>query len=60
MKLKFNVTFKNGLKTVATVEGVKEVDTKDVTVNDLGEAVHQVEQHLEKLTGLRVHVEQVS
>lgn len=60
MKFFFNVVFKSGLKTVATVAGVKEVDTKDVSAVDLGEAVHQVEQHLEKLTGLRVHVEQVS
>lgn len=61
MKLKFKITVKNGPKIVAEFEGQREIDTSDgtITVADVHDKVLECEQHLEKLTGLRFHIEQV-
>jgi hypothetical protein len=56
MKLRFNVVFKRGARTVHEIEGIREVDGDDITVGELGEKVIQTEQFLEKLTGLRCHI----
>lgn len=58
MKLAFKITFKKGMKTVAVVEGDAK-EAADLTVGDVTELVLQTEQFLEKLTGHRVHIEQV-
>jgi len=59
MKMQFKVTFKRGPKTVAEVFGVEPIDTDRLTVTEMVEGVHDAEAFLEKLTGLRVHIEQV-
>lgn len=58
MKLKFKLTFKRGPKVVSEVDG-HEVDTGDLTVADCYERIIETEQFIEKLTGLRLHIEQV-
>lgn len=59
MKLRFNITFKSGQKVVAVVEGKTDVEAANLTVADVHERTIETEQFLEKLTGLRVHIEQV-
>lgn len=60
MKLQFKVTFKSGTKTIAEVAGREDIiDARNLTVEDVVEKVVETEQFLEKLTGLRVHIEQV-
>lgn len=58
MKLAFKVTFKKGLKTIAEVQGDAK-DAANLTVGEVTERVVETEQFLEKLTGHRVHIEQV-
>lgn len=57
MRLMFKLVFKRGQETVAEVQG-HEIDSDNVTVADM-QRVIETEQFLEKLTGLRVHIEQV-
>lgn len=61
MQLQFNVTFKRGNKVVATIKGneLPEGTSKNLTVGELVEKVQETEQFLERLTGCRVHIEQV-
>lgn len=59
MKLKFKITFKRGTKTIAEVTGLDEVPVDRLTVGDMVERVTDTEQFLDKLTGLRCHIEQV-
>ena len=60
MKLQFKLTFKHGTKTVAEVLGLQDrIDAGGLTVEDVVENVVKTEQFLERLTGLRVHIEQV-
>lgn len=56
--MRFNIIFKKGMETVARVEGIRDVAKEDLTLSELEKAI-QTEQLLEKLTGLRVHVEEV-
>ena len=58
MKLKFKLTFKSGIQTIAVVEGLDR-HTERLLVEDMTENVIKTEQYLERLTGLRVHIEQV-
>lgn len=58
MQLKFKITFKRGLKIVAEVTGDAK-DASDLTVGEVVERVIETEAFLEKLTGCRVHIEQV-
>lgn len=65
--MKFNLRFKTGDQTVAYVTGVLEHETPSLAALEDANglmakalvAVPLVEAHLEQLTGLRVHVEQV-
>jgi hypothetical protein len=58
MKLAFRIVFKKGPKVVAEVEGDGK-DAGQLTVQEVTETVVATEQFLERLTGLRVHIEQV-
>ena len=60
MKLLFNVTFKRGSKVVVIIEGQRPLGGEDLTIGEVVDKVLETEQFLEKLTGLRVHIEQVS
>ena len=60
MKLQFKLTFKQGTKTVAEVLGRESHDpASTITIGEAVEKVTETEQFLERLTGLRVHIEQV-
>lgn len=61
MELQFKITFKRSLKTVAEIQGTPLPPSvaNNLTVGELVEQVHETEEFLEKLTGLRVHIEQV-
>lgn len=55
MNIRFDLTIKQSNKTLAEVEGVKTVSTDNLSKADL-DRVLQLEQELEKLTGLRFHI----
>jgi len=55
--MKFNLTFKRGIETVAVIEGTKEIPEDHMTVKDIL-GIQILEQTLEFLTGFRVHVQQ--
>lgn len=58
MQLAFRIKFLKGTKTVAEIMG----DVKggeNLTIAEVTEKVVETEQFLEKLTGHRVHIEQV-
>ena len=57
MKLAFKITFKKGPKVIAEIEGDGK-DAGSLTVQEVTETVIATEQFLERLTGLRVHIEQ--
>ena len=58
MKVQFSITFKQGTRTVATVHGREGgVDAANLSVGDVVENVLKTEQFLERLTGLRVHID---
>ena len=57
-ELRFNITFKRGPNTVAVVEGQRAIQLEDITVGEVTEDVLRTEKFLERLTGLRVHIEQ--
>jgi hypothetical protein len=56
--MKFKVTFKLGVQTLAEVVGVREVGKEELTVAE-AEKVLDMERLLEKITGFRVHIQQV-
>lgn len=61
MKVRYKMTVKNGPKTVATIEGREGgVDASRLTIGDVVEGVAEAEALLERLTGLRFHIEQMS
>lgn len=64
MKLKFKFVFKKGLQTIATVTGREvnfDLDPESSRKNIAGisDKIIETEQFVEKLTGLRCHIEQV-
>jgi|SRR5580765_621589 len=60
MKLQFRITFRSGSKVVAEVLGLEDkIDASRLSVEEVTAKVIETEQFLEKLTGLRVHIEQV-
>ena len=60
MKLQFKLTFKQGTKTVAEVTGLENrIEAANLTIEDVTENVIKTEQFIERLTGLRLHIEQV-
>lgn len=58
-QLRYTVTFKLGQREVAKVEGHHSIDAGNLTVAEVTEKVQQTEAFLEKLTGYRVHIEQI-
>ena len=61
MKLQFKVVLKSGTKVVAEAIGLENrIDGTSLTIEDVVEKVVETEQFLEKLTGLRVHIEQLN
>lgn len=62
MQLQFKITFKSGQRVVSTIEGyqLKTEDAGKMTLADVTENVIKTEQFLERLTGYRVHIEQVA
>ena len=58
MKLAFKIKFLKGTKVVAEIVGDGK-DAGDLTVEEVTEKVIATEQFLERLTGHRVHIEQV-
>lgn len=61
MKFQFKITFKQGTKTVAEIEGRKDVESlMQMSVGEVSEGVLATERFLEQLTGLRVHIEQIA
>jgi hypothetical protein len=59
MKLRFAITLKKGASTVARAEGL-ERDPSALTVEEVNEKVIATEQFIERLTGLRCHIEQIN
>ena len=59
MKLQFKLTFKRGAKTIAEVIGEEDIDAASMTVEDLVEGVQNAEHFIQRLTGLRLHIEQI-
>ena len=59
MKMQFKLTFKRGTKVVAEVLGQENNEAGKLTIEEVTTKVTEAKQFLEKLTGLRVHVEQV-
>jgi hypothetical protein len=57
--MQFNVTFKRGQEVVAVIEGQKKLNGTDLTIQEAVDYILRTEQFLEKITGLRVHIEQV-
>jgi hypothetical protein len=55
--LKFGVVIKKGVTTLASVEGVPR-NSELITFEDVNKVI-EVEQWLEKLTGLRFHIQQI-
>jgi hypothetical protein len=54
--VKFNITFKKGLCTMAHLEGLVNFDKRLLTQADM-EKVLQLEKDLERFIGYRVHIE---
>lgn len=60
MKVQFKVTVFQGTKKVTEFVGREGgIDVGRLTIADVTERVIETEQFLEKLTGLRVHIEQI-
>jgi len=58
MRVQFTITFKQGTRTIAKVDGREGgVDAADLTLGDVAENVLKTEQFLERLTGHRVHID---
>jgi hypothetical protein len=57
--MKFNMIFKRGTTTVNTVVGVRECQMDQLTLDDVTRRFVEMEQFIEKITGLRCHIEQV-
>ena len=55
--MKFRLIFKQGLKEVAVVDGVRSHDDIVEEPTKIGLDIIHVEQFLETLTGMRVHIE---
>lgn len=58
MKLQFKITVKNGIETRAEYYG-REKDDYTLDSEDVAEKIIETEQFLERLTGLRHHIQQV-
>lgn len=58
--LRFKLVFKRGPKVVAEVEGVRPVAPSEITLAELQDKVIETEAFIEKMTGLRCHIEQIA
>ena len=58
-RLKFQITVKRGPLLVTRIQGPALLDPSELTLEEASEKVLQTEAFLEKLTGLRFHIEQV-
>lgn len=56
MRLRFSITIKKGPQIVNVIQGFKEVDTDNITVEQMQEVL-ALEQSIERFTGYRVHIE---
>jgi hypothetical protein len=56
--MRVKITFLRGLEKIAEVTGPREFSVEEITLADV-QRVITTEQLLERLTGLRVHIEQV-
>lgn len=59
VEMQFKITFKKGPEIVAEIPGIVQLNSDDLTVQEAAEKVLRTEAFLEKLLGLRVHIEQV-
>ena len=55
MNRKFRIVVKQGTKTVAEIEGREGVADK-ITIGELAEKTVETEAFLERITGLRFHI----
>jgi hypothetical protein len=55
--MRIKITFLRGLIAIARIDAIRDLDRDNLTVADM-ELIPETEQLLEKLTGLRVHIEQ--
>lgn len=53
--MKVNITVITGFKDVVQITGTKRISPADLTVEDCNR-VSEIEQFLERLTGLRFHI----
>lgn len=58
-KLRFRVTALSGPKRLAQIDGILDVDPAGITLEDMRQVI-LCEQLLERLTGVRFHIEEVS
>lgn len=52
----FKIKFIRGMLTIATIDGIRELNKDEVTMGDV-EKLIETERFLEKLMGLRVHID---
>ena len=57
--MKFEIVFKKGLHVVSEIKGVKDLRQFDLTVEEVEKLVTEVPTLLEKILGLRVHINEV-
>lgn len=55
MKIAFTVVLKKGDKTLASVEG-RQMDGAHISLTDVSEKILECEAFIEKITGLRCHI----
>ena len=56
--MRFEVIFKEGMSEIATVRGIKDIPSEEIGTVEFV-ALLSAEQFIEKLTGLRVHINEV-
>ena len=60
MELRYNVIFKRGHMTIATIEGQRAIKLEELTISEVTQKIMETEVFLEKLTGLAVAIEQAN
>jgi len=59
VELKFRLRFLKGTNVVGEIVGVDR-KLEHFRIDDLADKIIETEQYLERLTGIRVHIEQVN
>ena len=54
--MRFKIKFLHGTETIAMIEGIKILHKHEITMEDV-EMLIKTEKFLEKLIGLRVHID---